>query len=280
MKNSIKLLILFLSIATFSQSPWTQNKGKAYTQLSYTTIPNYDAIFSDSNEDLLGTYSDNTLQVFGEYGLTDKTSLLVNLPFKLISVTDFEDPRIDCSGDCRRDYKSNSLGNISIGLKHNFYNKNWLISGQLTVEANTSSFNANSGIRTGYDAWSFTPLLLAGKGFGKTYLQGFIGADIRTNDYSSNFKIGGEIGRKISKKIWLIGFLDISKSFENGNISLPFQQNITGLYVNDQEYGSFGFKGIGEFTDNFGVTAGFGGAFFGNNVAKQAAVTFGLYRKF
>lgn len=280
MKNLSKLLFLFVAICSFSQSPWTQEKGKFYTQLSFTTIPNYDAIFSDTDQNLFGTYTDNTVQFFGEYGLSDKTALLVNLPFKLISVTDFEDPRIDCSGDCGKDYNNNTFGNISVGLKHNFYKKDWVLSGQLSIEANTSTYDANSGIRSGYDAWSFTPLFLAGRGFGKTYIQAFLGADIRTNDYSANFKIGGEIGRKISKKIWLIGFLDISKSLENGEVTLPVQQNLTSLYVNDQEYGSFGFKGIGEFTENFGVTAGFGGAFFGNNVAKQAALTFGVYHKF
>jgi hypothetical protein len=280
MKHFTKLLFLLISISAFSQSPWTQKKGNAYAQLSFTTIPSYDAIFSDTNQNLFGNYSDNTVQFFGEYGLSDKTSLLVNLPLKLISVNNFEDPRIDCSGDCGKEYNTNALGNISLGLKHNFYNKNWVLSGQFSIEANTSSFDAISGIRTGYDAWSFTPLFLAGRGFGKTYIQAFLGANIRTNDYSSNFKIGGEIGRRISKKIWLIGFLDISKSLENGDIALPVQQNLTGLYVNNQEYGSFGLKGIGEFSDKFGVTAGFGGAFFGNNVAKQAALTFGVYHKF
>jgi len=280
MKNLYTIIALLSSSFLFAQSPWTQEKGKFYTQLSFTTIPSYDAIFSDSNQNLFGTYSDNTVQFFGEYGLSDKTSLLVNLPFKLISVKGFEDPRIDCSGDCGRDYSNNTFGNISVGLKHNFYKKDWVFSGQLSVEANTGSYDANSGIRTGYDAWSVTPLFLAGRGFGKTYIQSFIGADIRTNGYSSNFKIGGEIGHKITKKIWLIGFLDISKSLENGDIVLPVQNTLTGLYVNDQEYGSFGFKGIREFTDKFGATAGFGGAFFGNNVAKQAALTFGVYHKF
>ncbi|WP_439130836.1 transporter [Polaribacter sp.] len=280
MKNLIQLFTLVVTISTFSQSPWTQQKGKAYTQLSYTTIANYDAIFSDSNQNIFGTFSDNTVQLYSEYGLSDKTSLLINLPFKSITVADFEDPRIDCAGDCGKDYSNNNFGNISVGLKHNFYNKNWLLSGQLLVEANTGSYDAISGIRTGYDAWSFTPLFLVGRGFGKTYLQGFIGADIKTNNYSANVKIGGEIGRKIGTKIWLIGFLDISKSLENGKVELPVQQTFTSLYVNDQEYGSFGLKGIGEISRNFGITAGFGGAFFGNNVAKKAALTFGVYQKF
>lgn len=280
MKNITKIVFLLLSISVFAQSPWTQEKGKFYTQLSFTTIPNYDTLFGDPNQNMFGTYSDNTIQFFAEYGLSDKTSFLVNLPLKIISVNNFEDPRIDCSVDCGEDFTNNNLGNISLGIKHNFYKKDWIISGQLSLEANTSSYDEMSGLRTGYNAWSFTPLILAGRGFGKTYIQAFLGADIRTNNYSSNFKIGGEIGRKLGKRIWLIGFLDISKSLENGNIVLPFQNNLTGLFVNDQEYGAFGLKAIGEFTDKFGVTAGFGGAFFGNNVAQQAALTFGVYHKF
>ena len=88
------------------------------------------------------------------------------------------------------------------------------------------------------------------------------------------------MGRKIGKKIWLFCFLDISKSLNNGAIKANNDDIQDALYVNNQEYGSFGFKGIGEFTEKFGVTAGFGGAFFGNNVAKQAAITFGVYHKF
>jgi hypothetical protein len=280
MKQFTKLVFLLISIAAYSQSPWTQKKGKMYTQLSFTTIPNYNTLFGNPDYSNFGTYSDNTVQFFGEYGLSEKTSFILNLPLKLISINDFNDPAIDCVGNCSQDYNNTALGNIEIGLKHNFYKKDWVLSGQISMEANTSSFDALSGIRTGYDAWSFSPLLLAGRSFGKTYLQTFMGATIRTNDYSSNFKIGGELGRKITNNIWLIGFLDISKSLENGNIRLPQQNILTGLYVNDQEYGSFGLKAIAEFTNTFGVTAGFGSAFFGNNVAKQAALTFGIYHKF
>jgi hypothetical protein len=280
MKNCIRLLILFLSIYSYSQSPWTQKKGAFYTQLSFSTIPNYSEVFGDPDYNTFSEITDNTLQFFGEYGISDRTSLLVNLPLKMISITNFESPLIDCSGDCLEDFNESASGNVEIGIKHNFYKEDWILSGQLSIEANTSSYNANSGIRTGYDAFTFTPLFLAGRSFGSSYVQGFIGANIRSNDYSSNVKVGGEVGYKIAKPIWLIGFVDIVKSVENGNIALPVQNLFTALYVNDQEYGAFGLKGIGEFTEKFGITAGFGGAFFGNNVAKQVALNFGLYHKF
>jgi hypothetical protein len=283
MKNLTKILILLVSISTFSQSPWTQEKGKFYTQLSFTTIPNYDTLFGDPDYAINGEISDNTTQFYGEYGLSKNTSLLVNLPYKSINfnrvstVNCFTAP---CPSPTNKTYKENSLGNIEIGLKHNFYKKDWLLSGQLSLEANTNSYDTNSGIRTGYNAWSFTPLFLAGKSFGKTYLQTFIGASIRTNNYSSNFKIGGEYGGKIAKKIWLIGFLDVSKSLKNGDIVLPSENLANGLYVNNQEYGVVGVKVIGELSNNFGITASLPAAFFGNNVAQQLAFSVGIYRKF
>lgn len=279
MKNLTKILFLFISISAFSQGPWTQEKGKFYTQLSFTTIPSYRELFGNPDYEISGKITDNTIQLYGEYGISDKTTLIVNVPYKVIKHKELVNPCL--VGPCpEHTNKENSLGNIEIGLKHNFYKKDWLLSGQFSIETNTGSFNENSGIRTGYDAYTFTPLFLAGKSFKKSYLQTFIGTKIRTNNYSSNFKVGGEYGGKVTKHIWLIGFLDIEKSFKNGDIELPDSNLDTRLYVNDQEYGVVGVKAIGEFSDNFGVTASLPAAFFGNNVAKQVALSIGIYKKF
>ncbi|PQJ68734.1 hypothetical protein [Polaribacter butkevichii] len=283
MKNLSKLLFLFISISAFSQGPWTQEKGKFYTQFSFTTIPSYSEVFGDPDYTINGEITDNTFQLYGEYGISDKTTLIVNLPYKLINfkkISTINCVTTPCPGILDKTYKESTLGNIEVGVKHNFYKKDWLLSGQFSVEANTGSFNENTSIRTGYDAFTFTPLFLAGKSFKKSYLQTFIGTKIRTNNYSSNFKIGGEYGGKISKHIWLIGFLDIEKSFKNGDNDLQNSNSATALYVNDQEYGVVGVKAIGEFSDNFGVTASLPAAFFGNNVAKQVALSLGIYKKF
>lgn len=270
MKQITNFLFLLISISTFSQSPWTQEKKKFYTQLSFSTISNYNRLFGNPDYNTNGEITDNTIQFYGEYGLLNKTTLIVNLPLKLLSVNNSNSTN----------FSKTALGNLEIGLKHNFYKKEILLSGQFSVEANTSSFYENSGIRTGYDAFTFTPLFLAGKSFKKTYLQTFIGAKIRTNNYSTTLKIGGEFGDSIHKNISIIGFLDIEKSFEDGNVVLPPSNKGTGLYVNNQEYGVIGIKAIGEFSKNFGIIASVPSAFFGNNVAKQVALTLGIYKKF
>lgn len=275
MKKFILVLVVLVSGNLIAQSAWTQKKGKTYTQLSYSTISDYDRLFGEPDYNTERKITDNTIQLYGEYGITDKTTLLLNLPLKLIKTGD---PVFNTVPVTTATNKT-ALGNIEIGIKHLLYNKAFTLSGQLSIEANTSTFDDNSGIRTGYDAWSFTPTLNAGKSFGKMYAQAFIGGNIRTNDYSSNFKFGAEYGIKFIQRIWVIGYLDFVSSFNNGDIILPESNLLTGLYVNNQEYSAYGVKGIVEINKNFGASAGFGGAFSGNNVARQAAISFGLYHK-
>lgn len=77
----------------------------------------------------------------------------------------------------------------------------------------------------------------------------------------------------------MITFLDFVISLNNGDFHTPIQNTLTALYVNDQEYTAFGLKAIIEISSQFGLIAGFGGAFSGNNVAKEAALNIGLYYK-
>lgn len=275
MKYLYTIITLLSAQFLFAQSPWTQEKGKFYTQFSFSTISNYDEVFGDPDYETNREITDNTLQFYGEYGISNKTTLLVNLPIKLISTGD----AVNGTAFITEDSKT-AFGNISVGLRHQFYAKKWIISGQLNVEANTGTFEAASGIRTGFDAWTLTPTINFGRSFDKFYVQAFTGIDLKTNNYSNNFKIGGEVGTKVHSKIWLIGFVDIVSSFNDGDVNLPLRNLATALYVNNQEYGAFGLKAIGEINNSFGGILSFGGAFSGNNVAKQAALSIGLYKRF
>ena len=120
---------------------------------------------------------------------------------------------------------------------------------------------------------------MVGRGFDKWYIQAFTGFDVRTNDYSSNYKLGGEVGYKALDWLWVSGFLDGVLSLKNGDLVVPDSNRLTGLYVNDQQYASFGLKLTGEINKNFGINSGIGGAFSGARVAKAPAVTIGLYYK-
>ena len=274
MKNIKIILALVFTGTLFAQSPWTKNKNEAYLQITFSSISNYKELFGNPDYSTDREITDNTLQLYAEFGISDKTTLFTNIPFKMVkSGNPTFNTAITSEGS------ESSLGNVQLGVKHNFYNKNWLISGQICVEVNSGSFNTTTGLRTGYDAWTITPLALVGRGFNNWYIQAFTGVDIRTNDYSSAYKLGGELGYKAVDWLWVAGFLDGVASFQNGETVIPTSNVLTGLYVNNQSYAAFGLKLIGEINSKFGANVGIGGAFGGRNVAKKPAFSFVLYYK-
>ncbi len=271
------LLLCLLPYASNAQSAWVKEKGKLYSQLSYSSIPEYGGIYSDESYVPSRLITDNTIQLYAEYGLSDKLTLIGSVPIKAIKTGE---TTANSTFPLTINEKSKTtLGNITLGLKHKIYDAKFVVSGQLNIALNTSSFDNASGIRSGYDAYTFTPTLNIGRGYSKYYIQGFTGFDIRTNGYSSNFKIGGEAGFTGIKNIVLVGFLDYVKSFENGTITLPASSLETGLYINDQEYAAIGLKGLYNFTPNFGITAGMNGALSANNVPRKMAMSAGVFYK-
>ena len=48
------------------------------------------------------------------------------------------------------------------------------------------------------------------------------------------------------------------------------------LFTNNQEYASYGLKGIYKISQKISLNGGFGGAFFHKNLAKSPAISFGI----
>ncbi len=271
----IIVAILLIFQESKAQSAWSQKKGEIYSHLSYSLISNYSDIYSKTAYSTTRKISDNTLQLYGEYGLSDKLTLIVSLPLKSISTgTEVAASMLPLSIDKG---SKTALGNVIIGIKHKIFDRKFVLSGQLNMEANTGSSDLDLGIRTGLNAWTFTPTLNFGRGYNNYYVQAFSGIALRTNNYSSNFKLGGEFGWTSIKNITLIGFIDIVASFKNGTVMLPNSTFETALYLNNQEYTAVGLKAVYHFTDNFGFTMGLGGALSANNVPKQLALSGGLF---
>ncbi len=277
MKKLLFLPFILFTITLFSQGAWTKSKNEAYVQLSYYNIGGYTNIFGSPDYRTEREITDNTVQLFGEYGLSEKTTLLLSLPIKMIKSGDVV---IEGATPITAEGSKTAFGNLAFGVKHQLYNKKWVISGQFNIEANTGTFYPELGLRSGYDTWTLAPKLNIGRSFGRFFVQGTTGVDIRFNGYSSNFKFGAEVGAKPLKPLWLIAFLDVSTSFENGDVLLPASNLLTGLYVNDQEYVAYGVKAIVEITQKFGVLANYTSAISGNNVPKRAVIGAGLYTKF
>ena len=277
MKSFLYTLLLFCTFNAFTQSPWVAEKGSGYAQVGFTTIGPYSSLYlgDGGSFPLTRAVTDRTIQLYGEYGLGSSTSLLSSIPMKALKTGEIENPV--SSPNAAGTFTT--LGNIQIAARHNFIYSKFVFSGQLTAELPTAGFDQATGLRGGLDAFSIIPTLSIGKGLNKFYGYLSSGVAFRTNDYSGDFRLSGEVGYKLVERVYLILVLDVVENFENGNAVVNDNQLQTGLYLNNQSFFAYGIKGSVGFTDHIGITGAYYGASSGNAVAKSPSVNFGVYFK-
>lgn len=284
MKIIYSVLVGFLiSSSVQAQSAWTKKKGESYIQAQFNTIPEYSEIFQDSEFDgelfALRHQTQASLNFYAEYGLTDKTTIISHIPVVHHTSGKINPDHLADLGQIGTESDLTALGNIELGIRHQLYNKSVVISAEFNTQLNTSTYQSESGLRSGYDAYSFRPTLNIGKGWNKSFLQGFTGLTLRTNDYHQSFNIGVEYGYKIHSKFWTIGFINGILNLKDAEGTLSEIDRTTYNYVYNQEYLAFGFKVIYDHNENFGFNLGFGGAFTAQYVAKSPSLAIGVYTK-
>ncbi|HUM45974.1 MAG TPA: hypothetical protein PLD84_03530 [Chitinophagales bacterium] len=271
-------VLLLMSSSAFAGGPWTQNKKGGYTQLSFSTI-SANRLYNNNGESyqLYRTVTDNTLQAYFEYGLTGNLTLLGNIPVKFVATGDDTfNPDTTLIHIPFPAGNLTALGNISVALKYKLIDQGWKLSAQLRTDANTSSAEVTTGLQTGYDCWSYQPSLLAG--FSKNAWYGYVSAGItlRSGHYSESFNATVESGYGFFKqKTYVIIVLDLDKSFLNDSTQRQDYLR-TGLYVNNQEYFSYGLKINQSIGQHWNVNGSLLGGAYGNLVAKAPAYNLGV----
>ena len=271
-KINLILVLTLLSIQlSLAQSPWTRDKGKAYVQLGLTGLYyNQTADENGKKQDLNENVADVSLQVYSEYGLTNKLTVNFILPYKSVSVeNEFLNTTESHSG----------IGNVSLGLKYKLSDKNWKISSGIMISANTISKNKTNFIATGFNASTFLTYISIGKSKNKLYYYGNIGYGYMDNNYSDFFRFNGEIGYEVIPKGHIILGLETKNNISKES---AFINDIySNLSTSDrQNYNAIGIKLNYEFKkDKFGINlAGFG-AFDIKNAPLALTLNLGLYAK-
>ena len=270
-------LAAWLAPSTLAQSAWTQPDGASFFQLSATRIGPYDKLFRSSGPDLVTgrEITETSFELYGEYGLTDAWTLVGNIPFRSVDggdlVSDATIQPVTIEEDTLDD-----LGNILVGVRRSFGNGPTAFAGQLDLELPTGSSDDASGLATGLDAFTLRPWFSVGRGFGKTYAQAHLGFSLRTDNYSNDWRLGGEVGYQFTDGLLIAGTLDMVDSFKDGSVELDSRRVQTGLFLDEQEYISPGIKGLWQFGEHFGLSAAIRTAFSGNNVPKSPFVTIGV----
>jgi hypothetical protein len=241
MKKTMILAVLLISIYSQAQQVWTRDKGKFYSQIG-GTLYFYDSKINIDNSitAIDRKVTSNAIQGYLEYGVTDKLTANIIVPFVLSdSKNTAKTQPIGIS-----DGSLNAFGNINLGLTYNFYKKNgYVLSTKLQSTLPTASFKENTGLRTGTDSFGIAPSFLAGYGGNSFFASAELGLNYRTNKYSSQTIGGFQIGKSFgaNKKLLIIFHNEIQSSNYDGKYD-DKNSIYTITYLNNQTYFAHGFK--------------------------------------
>ncbi len=244
----MKKLLLVVGTALFSASAFTQFEGafinhdgggfvgieggyQGYNRLHVKE----DSVY---NGNLRRSVTDVTIRMFAHYSPIEKLSLFVSVPLKFVSSSEGYTSLPTNFTDTLPASEMFNIGNVQAGVKYKFFHKKtWLLAASVLAEFRTSNYEDKDGMKTGLEAFSFSPNFHIAKTFSdKYYINLDLGGTYRTDDHSGDARIYTEVGTCFWKdQIWLrLGF-DIRPSFRNGHFLYPNNLQ-TGLYLNNREY--------------------------------------------
>lgn len=271
-KHILTLLIILGSLNSNAQQAWTHAQGEGYFQIGFSYLEFSSKFGDDFNEETIPRpITEFILQSYGEYGITDKLTTTIVVPYHLISSDDLNASWIELQGNpplppptAKGDL--NALGNINAALTYNFYKKdNIVVSAKTALGFNTSDQKNATGLSSGFNANSITPTLLAGIGTNKFFASAETGVKFLSDDYLSKFIFNAQIGKEFLKSKNLLLILGFNTYYSLGtasdieNLALDKNATFTGLYLNDQSYTTVNLKLGYKLGDNFVTWLSVGG---------------------
>ncbi|MCC7244148.1 MAG: hypothetical protein IT269_00595 [Saprospiraceae bacterium] len=272
MKHLLLLLALFSAAFASAQSPWVRNRAGYYAQFGYGVIPSYENVFGEDENTTQGKRSltEQTFQLYTEYGMTRKTTALFSLPIRSIQ-GEFSNDRVQSK------QQHVGLSNIMLGLRRTVISGRMPLTATLKVELPAVGLSDDDlTMPHGFDALTALPMLSTGMGFNRGYWFAYGGYGLRTNDYSDFVNGGLEAGVKATDW-WFMAFTDVHYPLENGNAVMSTAQTVTRLYHDNQGWWAYGLKIAHEFNRFIGFNLYASSAGWGQYVPKKPALGAAIY---
>ena len=285
MKKSIiyTAAFIFISTSIFAGGPWPQSKGVGYFKLSEWWT-SFDQHYTD--EGLLDPNSTTGIYntaFYGEYGLTDRFTVIANANLFSRNVVNAQVSGTNgseiVSGDAY-----NGLGDIDFAFKYGLTQPGSKFPIAITATFGLPTGATNEGeignLATGDGEFNQMIQLDAGTGFKlgslNAYVSAYTGFNNRTNGFSEEIRFGGELGVGLfNSKLWLATKLNMVESLKNGDTAET--STSTTIFANNTEFASFAFEANYYVTQRIGVSANFAGAFRGEIIAAAPSYSVGVF---
>lgn len=284
MKNITKyivgaILMLSMSLEAQAGGPWPQLKAEGYFKLSQWWI------VADQHYTDLGLIDANVTtgifntSLYAEYGLTDRLTGILNMPFfsraynnNQISGTTGE---VLNPGDA-----INSFGDTDVGIKYGLTKpgSSVAVSASLIfgIPLGQEIGGIQNNLQTGDGEFNQILRIDVGKSFEKAYVSAYTGFNNRSNGFSDEFQYGIEAGVNLmNKKLWLFGRLYGVESLKNGDTGVG--TNSTSIFANNIAYTSYSLEAAYYLKDRLGISANIASAFRGELVLANPSYSAGIF---
>ncbi|MCZ8215129.1 MAG: hypothetical protein O9262_02770 [Cyclobacteriaceae bacterium] len=278
MKKILFVVCLLTSVEVLAGGGWPQGKKRYYVKVGQNTIvsPYY---YSPSGKIIdIRTTSLYTTSFYGEYGVNDRLTAILYLPF-FVRAT-LNEVQYRQSGRVDEAEFLNAFGDTDISLKYT------LIKDKPIVLSTTVLF----GLPLGETRGGASGILQSGDGeFNQMlrvdashsfypkplYVSAYVGFNNRTKNFSDDFRTGAEAGYTFNNKFIAILKLDVVQSFFNGSDLVADN----GIFSNNTEYISPSVELAYAVKKNWGVSASAGFALAGRNILASPNLGVGIYLK-
>lgn len=279
------LLLAILSVQSSLAGPWPRKQGSTFLQLGLSTIGYNKAYRDDSKKYSIGSdVRDNVVQLFMDYGVTDRLSVSAMIPMKFLSASG--------STSGAASFSNSGISDVDLSMRYNWFRDDGLvISNEVLLGFPSGKSNDASGLLLGDGEFNVLLKILAGRSFhpAPLYLSADIGYNIRSEGSSDLAAYRGhsddvlynlEAGYGfLESRLYLI-FLLSGKESTSKIPSQPGSAGRFGLQTNNQEYTAWIGKVLYKFDPMFGCAVSYATATHGRNIAGGAVLAGSIFVEF
>jgi hypothetical protein len=260
------LILTCIWSAAVAGGGWVYKDGEGFFKLSQNMIIG-DRFFEGSGEiiDLTPKINYYATSFYGEYGISDRFTGIMYAPVFVRSTINNLESRT--TGQVIPGDEVNSIGDFDIGIKYGFFqDKPVVMAVSLTLGLPLGETQGGEGriLQTGDGEFNQLVRVEASHSFYPLpiYVSVVAGFNNRTNGFSDEFHLGGEIGYSQNKLTAILKLYSIN-SFYNGEATDVSQGSI---FSNNLEYVALTPEVLYQLGDHFGVSASVGTALSGKRI--------------
>jgi protein XagA len=265
---SLILGLSFLCPSLTNAQAWTKSKGNGFYKLDFSTIQATDVFNTKGDVVPFRPLNSNITSFYGEYGLTNKLTVIGYVPFYVRNV-------LKAQGS-QSAVNYNNFGDVDLGFRYALPFKKVAVAANLLLGIPTGDGNQKEALLTGDGEFNQLLKIAVGSGGKRWWTQGALGFNNRTKGFSDEFRYDFEFGYKfLNDRLLAIFKINGVESFNNGTVKAAS----TGLFSNNVEYLGVGPEVLyyANKKKTVGISGRVGFAAKGQNILAAPSMSVGIF---